>query len=109
MSAALAPAVTHAEEYVREAQVAHADETGWAEGRKSGRAKRAWLWGVATVLVVVFRVDASRGGKAAQSLLGEDFTGLLVTDRWSGYQRYDAGLRQLCWAHLTCDFQGFID
>jgi transposase len=109
MSAALAPAVEQAQGYVREAQVAHADETGWAEGRKNGRAKRAWLWVVATVLVVVFRVDTSRGGKVAKSLLGEDFTGLLVTDRWSGYQWYDAGLRQVCWAHLTRDFQGFID
>jgi transposase len=45
----------------------------------------------------------------AKHLLGEDFAGLLVTDRWSGYQWYDAGLRQVCWAHLTRDFQGFID
>jgi transposase len=34
---------------------------------------------------------------------------LLVSDRWSGYAWYDAGLRQVCWAHLTRDFQGFVD
>jgi transposase len=109
MSQALAPAVTEAQRYVREAQVAHADETGWVEGRHQGRAKRAWLWVVATTRVVLFRISPSRGSAVAKSLLGEDFTGFLVTDRWSAYEWYDPGLRQLCWAHLTRDFQGFID
>lgn len=109
MSQALAPAITQAEAYVREAEVVHADETGWVEGRHQGHAKRAWLWVVATSLVVIFRICLSRGSKVAKSLLGEDFTGFLVTDRWSAYQWYDSGLRQLCWAHLTRDFQGFID
>jgi transposase len=42
-------------------------------------------------------------------LLGKDFVGWLITDRWSGYDWYDPGLRQLCWSHLTRDFQAFID
>ena len=109
MAEALAPAVLEAGEYVRAADRAHADETGWVEGRQEGRGKRAWLWMVATALVAVFHIDKSRGGKVARALLGEDFTGLLVSDRWSGYEWYDAGLRQVCWAHLTRDFQGFID
>ncbi len=50
-----------------------------------------------------------RGGKVARHLLGEDFSGFLTTDRWSAYEWVDAGLRQLCQAHLTRDFQGFID
>lgn len=109
MSQALSPAVTEAQAYVRQADMAHADETGWVEGRHQGRARRAWLWVVATLLVVVFHISSSRGGKVAKKLLGEDFTGFLVTDRWSAYEWYDAGLRQVCWAHLTRDFQGFID
>jgi transposase len=64
---------------------------------------------VATALVALFHIATSRGGKVARTLSGEDFTGFLVTDRWSGYAWYDAGLRQVCWAHLTRDFQGFID
>lgn len=109
MAEALAKAVLEAGEYVRAADRAHADETGWVEGRQEGRGKRAWLWMVATALVAVFHIDKSRGGKVARALLGEDFAGLLVSDRWSGYEWYDAGLRQVCWAHLTRDFQGFID
>ena len=64
---------------------------------------------VATALVVVFHIATNRSGKVARQLLGEDFAGLLTTDRWSAYEWVDAGLRQLCWAHLTRDFQGFID
>ena len=109
MTGALAPAVAEARAYVQAADKAHADETGWVEGRKEGRGHRAWLWVAATAWVVVFHIARSRGGKVAKALLGEDFLGILTTDRWSGYDWYDKGLRQLCWSHLTRDFQGFID
>jgi transposase len=109
LSDALAPAAAEALDYVRASQAANADETGFVQGREGGRAARAWLWVVATTLVVVFHIATSRGGKVARQLLGEDFAGFLTTDRWSAYEWVDAGLRQLCWAHLTRDFQGFID
>ncbi|KFE68568.1 Mobile element protein [Hyalangium minutum] len=94
---------------MRNAEVVHADETGWTQGVKQGRAARAWLWTVASALVVVFQVALSRGRQVIQGLLGKDFVGWLITDRWSGYDWYDPGLRQVCWSHLTRDFQGFID
>lgn len=49
------------------------------------------------------------GDRVAKELLGENFTGFLGTDRWSAYNWFDLGLRQLCWSHITRDFQGFID
>ena len=64
---------------------------------------------MATEQVAVFHIARSRGGKVAKQLLGEDFAGVLVSDRWGGYEWHDAGLRQVCWAHLLRDFQGFID
>lgn len=109
MSAALKAPVEQAQEHVRNARVVHADETGWAQGVKAGRAARAWLWVVASALVVVFRIATSRGSHVIQALLGKDFLGWLITDRWSGYDWYDPGLRQLCWSHLTRDFQSFIE
>jgi transposase len=109
MAEALASAVLEVREEVKKAERAHADETGWVEGRQEGRGKRAWLWMVATACVAVFHIAQSRSGKVARALLGEGFTGLLVSDRWSGYEWHDAGLRQVCWAHLTRDWQGFID
>ncbi len=109
MSAALKAPVEQALEHVRNAQTVNADETGWVQGVKAGRAARAWLWVAASALVVVFRIATSRGGQVIKALLGEDFIGWLITDRWSAYNWYDPGLRQLCWSHLTRDFQGFID
>jgi len=78
-------------------------------GREGGRAARAWLWVVVTALVVVFHIARNRSGKVARHLLGADFAGFLTTDKWSAYEWVVAGLRQLCWAHLTRDFQRFID
>ncbi len=109
MSDALAPATAEALASVRDSEAVNADETGFTQGREGGRAARAWLWVVASALVVVFHIATSRGGKVARQLLGADFAGFLTTDRWSAYAWVDAGLRQLCWAHLTRDFQGFID
>jgi transposase len=110
MGVALGTPVAEAEVYVRESQAAtHADESGWYEGKKDGRARRAWIWTFATALVVVFRISLSRGGGVAKSVLGQDFNGYLCTDRWCGYNWYDLALRQLCWSHITRDFQGFID
>jgi transposase len=106
---ALAAPAAEAEEFVRDADAVNADETGWFEGKENGRAKRAWLWVFATKLVVVFRISKSRGGEVPKAVLGEDFTGFLTTDRWNGYNWYDLALRQLCWSHLTRDFQSFVD
>jgi transposase len=57
--------------------------------------------------VTVFRVAAGRGQEAGRTLLGS-FAGVLVTDRWGGYNFF-SGRRQICWAHLKRDFQSFAE
>jgi transposase len=104
VSQALAAAVQQAREHVREQRVAHLDETSWRQARK-----KAWLWVAVTAWVTVFQVATSRGGAVARDILGKDWVGFLVTDRWSGYGWADKGLRQVCWSHLLRDFQGFVD
>ena len=100
---AVAEAVAEARASVQIQPVAYADETGWREGRQ-----RAWLWTVVTPLVTVFVVRRSRSGQVARELLGQDFWGWLVTDRWSGYIWYPTWRRQLCWAHLLRDIDAMI-
>lgn len=109
VSESLVPAVTEAVGFVQQADAANADETGWSEGKKDGRSRRAWLWTFATRAVVVFVIALSRGSNVVKNTLGEAFSGFLTTDRWNAYNFYDLALRQLCWSHLTRDFQGFID
>lgn len=109
MSQALAAPIAQAEQYVRDQDKVNMDETSWVEGHVEGHGRLAWLWLMACSLVAVFRIATSRGSEVAKALLGEDFAGILTSDRWSGYNWYDPDLRQLCWGHLTRDFQGFID
>lgn len=109
MSEALAEPVEDARQHVRQQRVVHMDETGWKQGQENGRKKRAWMWVAATTMVTVFQIATSRGSKIAKEMLGEHFAGFLVTDRWSAYTWVDAARRQLCWAHLYRDFQGFAD
>ena len=100
---ALEAPVEEARAYVQEQASAHLDETGWREG-----GKRAWLWVASTTWVTVFLVRLSRGSQVAKELLGERFSGILVTDRWSAYNWYPVRWRQLCWAHLLRDFEAMI-
>jgi transposase len=99
-TAAVAAPVEEARTSVHEQAVAHLDETSWCQG-----GKRAWLWVAVTSLVTVFLVRMSRGGQGARALLGEQFSGILVTDRYSAYNWYPVRWRQLCWAQLLRDFE----
>jgi transposase len=100
---ALAEPVAEARTYVQAQPAAYLDETGWREGLQ-----RAWLWTAVTAYVTVFVVRLSRSAKVAQELLGEQFWGWLVTDRWSAYAWYPIWRRQLCWAHLLRDIEAMI-
>lgn len=39
-----------------------------------------------TALVTVFRIARSRGAEVTKEMLGEDFRGFLVVDRWAAYR-----------------------
>lgn len=103
-SEALAASVAEAAQYVKAQPIKHADETGWTEAKQ-----RAWLWVVVTANAAVFLIRRSRGAAVAKELLGEVFTGILNSDRWSGYNWVRSSMRQLCWAHLYRQFKGFED
>ena len=81
-------------ETIRQAEVAHSDETTHFRGKT-----RLWLWVLCTPQLAFFMVQASRGLKAAKELLG-DFQGLLITDRHGAYNGHPVDQRQICWAHV---------
>jgi transposase len=109
MAEALAAPVADASAFVKEAAVCWLDETGWYQGKSEGRKELYWLWVMATPQVTVYRIADSRGDEGVEALLGADFTGVAHTDRWGAYNKLPFFLRQLCWAHLLRDFQGFVD
>jgi transposase len=82
------------EEY-RQAPVRHADETSW---RTDGRSGYAWLFCTPTLSLFLFR--ATRSAAVPKEVLGEPpLPGVLVVDRYSGYNRAPCAL-QYCYAHL---------
>jgi transposase len=79
----------------RQAPVRHADETGW---RTDGHSGYAWLFCTPTVSLFLFR--ATRAAAVPKEVLGEPpVAGVLVVDRYSGYNRVPCAL-QYCYAHL---------
>jgi len=90
-------------EYVREQDIGHADETGWPRGNR----QKGWLWALCCATAAVFMVHANRNQQAAKKLL-DMFGGVLVSDRWGGYNFF-CGVRQICWAHLKRDFKAISE
>ena len=95
----LGPVCRQMGDHVRQADIAHADETTHYRNNE-----RRWLWVLTSPLAVYFLSHYSRGKAAAQALLGS-FCGVLVTDHYAGYNDYVRHLRQLCWAHLIRRFE----
>jgi len=101
---ALAQPMADLEAAVKARGPVHADETHW---RQAGASR--WLWVAAGVTATVFRIASSRGSAVIKGLLGEDFGGWLITDRWTAYTWIPPERRQVCWAHLKRDFQAVVD
>lgn len=104
VSTALQAPMEQVRSRISSAPVVHADETSWRE-----RAHRAWLWVAVTAQFTLFLLSGHRDRPAAQDLLGDSFRGILVTDRYGAYQWVEPSRRQVCWAHLKRDFQGWVD
>ena len=101
---ALAAPVAAVQALLPEAHVVNADETRWPQAGQTH-----WLWVVVTGLVTVFTIATSRSSQVIKDLLGEDYTGVLGSDRYAGYAWLNDAFRQVCWAHLKRDFQGLVD
>jgi len=96
----LEPACEQLMQEYRQALVRHADETGW---RTDGHNGYAWLF--CTESISLFRFRQTRSGQVALQVLGiKRLRGVLVVDRYHGYNRAPCAL-QYCYAHLLRDVQ----
>lgn len=83
---------------LRQADVVHADETGWHITEADSK---PWLW-VFTApepKITLYQIKLSRGIEVPLEILGDEFIGTLGVDGWAGYLNlpYDKGQ---CIAHL---------
>ena len=95
-SEALAPAQAEVQAAIAQAEQVNADETRWREGQR-----KPWLWVAVSALATLFLLQYGRGKRQLQALLGEEYAGLVSSDRFSAYNSLDPKRRQLCWAHLV--------
>ncbi len=96
---ALAEPVQQLHAHLSLTPVRHADETS----HKSHN-HMMWAWTQVCDWGAHFRLDPSRGQEAAKALLGAQPQGVIVSDRYAGYNFIDLQQRQVCWAHLLRDF-----
>jgi len=96
---ALEKPVAEAHEHTKQSASLHADETGHFQ-----KHKLAWMWVAVSMMTTIFMIMPSRSQKAAKQLLGKNYAGKLISDRYSAYNWIDLQNRQACWAHLIRDF-----
>lgn len=60
--------------------VVHADETGWRIGLDSD-----WLWVLSSQRITIYQVGGGRGHDVPLTILGDDFSGILVSDGLASY------------------------
>ena len=80
---------------IRALPVAHGDETSW---RHDGQNYFVWYGGNDQVAFFVFAPD--RSGQTAQSIFGEHFAGVLVSDAYAAYHAIHPKDWQSCLFHI---------
>lgn len=92
-------ALKEVRERIRASPVVQADETGWREHGRNG-----YVWALCTRAGDrYFEYHQSRAGAVINAMLGEDFSGVLASDFYAGYNDTPGGRHQRCWVHLLRD------
>jgi transposase len=100
-SRALAGSYQAIEEVVQHHSTNHVDETGW---KRQGKLR--WLWVATNTVASLFKISNNRGGQSLKELIGEDYAGIIHSDRHKPYLKLEGSRHQLCWAHLIRNLRG---
>ena len=79
---------------IRASPVVQADETSWREAGQHG-----YVWAFLTPTVRYFERHGTRSSQVPLAVLGDDFTGIVVSDGYKGYDPLPCE-KQRCWVHL---------
>ncbi len=91
----LGPADQEIRREIRSAPCITPDETGW---RVAGQP--AWLHAWVTARATGYAIDPFRKADALERLIGRDWSGTLVHDGFSSYDRFAAATHQQCLGHV---------
>ncbi|EAL58547.1 transposase, degenerate, partial [Wolbachia endosymbiont of Drosophila ananassae] len=81
-------------------KVLHIDETS-----HYNKGKLAWCWMFASNTASFVKFTESRGMKVLQNSKFCNRNSLVITDRYAAYNYFADKNRQICWAHLSRDFE----
>jgi transposase len=90
----LAPVYDEIQESIKDAEVITPDETGWREGGRP-----VWLHAWVTDQATCYVIDPHRSADALEKVIGLDYSGTLIHDGASTYDRFKEALHQQCVAH----------
>jgi transposase len=90
----LRPVYEDIKESIKNAEVITPDETGW---RKGGRP--VWLHAWVSDQATCYVIDPHRSADALEKVIGLDYSGTLIHDGASTYDRFLEALHQQCVAH----------
>lgn len=90
-------------EALRKAGVVHADETGWRVSRRS-----AWLWVFASKDITIYAIRFSRGHEVPATMLGDDFSGVLIVDGLASYDVLEC-VKGRCVGHILRRARGLTE
>jgi hypothetical protein len=100
------PEYERLKEKIRGESAIHLDETGW-KILCGGDRSYAWVMSGATSSESVFLVGETRGCGNVETLRGQDYKGITVTDDYGAYKTLKN--HQLCWSHLIRKFRDFAN
>jgi transposase len=98
-SDALAGPHAQLHDWVLDQGAVHVDETGW---RTAGEGRA--LWTATTAGAAIFQIAEHCNREQFRALIGP-FPGIVISDRWNGYEHLDPHQRQVCWSHLQRDLR----
>jgi transposase len=99
-SDALAGPHCHLQDWVLDQDAVHVDETGWRT-RGEGRA----LWTATTPGATFLQIAEHCSREQFNALVGTNYAGIVISDRWNGFEHRDPHQRQVCWSHIDRDFR----
>jgi transposase len=91
----LEPADQEIRQEIRSASCLTPDETGW---RVAGRP--AWLHAWVSERATGYAIDPRRKADALERIIGRDWSGTMVHDGFSSYDRFTAATHQQCGGHV---------
>ena len=100
LSEAVKGSIESLQEWVKKQPQVHVDESPWLlKGLKE------WMWIISGEGFALFHAGDTRSRSELESLLGQSFKGVLISDDFSAYNGYRATAQQKCLAHLLRHFK----